>query len=46
MLAPVADFTLNQGESHVFNAGLSWPELFTADLGMSTVVTYTISASA
>jgi len=46
MLPLVADFTLNQGESHVFNAGLSWPELFNADLGMSTTVTYTISASA
>jgi hypothetical protein len=46
MLGGVADFTLNQGESHVFNAGLSWPELFNPQLGMTASITYTIAASA
>jgi hypothetical protein len=46
LLAPTADFTLNQGESHVFNAGLSWSELSNAQLGMDVSITYTITASA
>ncbi len=45
MLGPVADFTLGQNESHVFNGGIAWPELFNAQLGMSTSVTYTVAAS-
>ncbi len=46
MLGPVADFTLTEGESHVFNGGLDWPELFNGQLGQSYSVTYTIEASA
>ena len=46
MLGAVSDFTLNQGENHVFSAGLSWPELFNGDLGDTTSITYTIAASA
>jgi hypothetical protein len=45
MLGTVADFTLTQGESHVFDAGLSWPELVNDDLGKSATVTYTVSAT-
>ncbi len=45
VLGPVADFTLTQGQTHVFNAGLSWPELFNGDLGKSATVTYTVSAT-
>jgi hypothetical protein len=45
VLVPVADFTLNNGGSHVFNAGLSWPELINGNLGMSTSITYTILAT-
>lgn len=44
-LGPVADFTLTQGQAHVFNAGLAWPELFNGDLGKSAAVTYTVSAT-
>ncbi len=45
VLGAVADFTLNQGESHTFNAGLGWPELFNGDLGDSASITYTILAT-
>jgi hypothetical protein len=45
MLGTVADFTLTQGQSHVFDAGLSWPELVNDDLGKSATVTYTVSAT-
>jgi hypothetical protein len=45
ILGPVATFTLSQGESHVFNAGLQWAELFNADLGASRSITYTVSAA-
>ncbi|MDP9467685.1 MAG: hypothetical protein M3P32_02935 [Chloroflexota bacterium] len=44
-LGSVADFTLTQGQTHVFDAGLSWPELFNGDLGTSAAVTYTVSAT-
>jgi hypothetical protein len=45
MLGSVADFTLAQGQTQVFDAGLSWPELFNGDLGKSATVTYTVSAT-
>jgi hypothetical protein len=45
-LGVVTPFTLTQGQSHLFNGGLSWPELVNAQLGMSTSITYTISATA
>jgi hypothetical protein len=45
VLGAVADFTLTQGESHTFNAGLGWPELFNGDLGDSASITYTILAT-
>ena len=44
-LGSVADFTLTQGESHVFKAGLDWPELSNAALGKTVSITYTISAT-
>jgi hypothetical protein len=45
LLGSVADFTLAQGQTHVFDAGLSWPELFNGDLGKTATVTYTVSAT-
>ena len=46
LLGSVTPFTLTQGQTHTFNAGLSWPELTNSQLGMSTGITYTISATA
>ena len=45
LLGPLADFTLNQGQSHVFHAGLAWPELGMSDLGDGHAITYTITAT-
>jgi hypothetical protein len=42
---PVADVTLDQNETQVYDAGLSWPELTNADLGKTTSITYTIDAT-
>ena len=46
LLGAVSPFVLTQGQSHLFNGGISWPELTNAQLGMSTSITYTISATA
>jgi hypothetical protein len=45
-LGAVAPFVLTQGQSHLFNGGLAWPELTNTQLGMSFSITYTISATA
>jgi hypothetical protein len=46
VLGPVGDFTLTQGQSHEFNAGLQWSELGNLNLGTTASITYTISATA
>jgi hypothetical protein len=43
-LPMVANPTLTQGQTFVFNGGLVWPELGNAQLGQSYSVTYTITA--
>ena len=44
-LDPAGDTVLHQGEQVVFHGGVGWPELGMGDLGTSTFITYTISAS-
>lgn len=45
LLSPPADVTLNQNESHDYAGGLQWPMLGNADMGKSTSVVYTITAT-
>jgi predicted ribosomally synthesized peptide with SipW-like signal peptide len=42
---PVEDFTLHQGDTRAFNAGIAWSELQNPDLGKAVSLTYTIDAT-
>lgn len=45
LVEPVADVTLSGvGQSHTYNAGLAWSELFPEHLGTMVSITYTIDA--
>ena len=43
LVAPVADVTLTQGQTHEYDAGMSWTELSNANLGTGIGIVYTIN---
>jgi hypothetical protein len=46
ILGPVTPFQLAAGAHQDFNGGVSWPTLTNSQLGSSTSITYTITATA
>ena len=45
LLAPTAPVTLTTGGSHVYTAGIGWPELTNANLGQSASVAYVVNCN-
>ena len=45
LLSPTAPMTLTTGESQVYTAGISWPELNDTNLGQSASVAYVVNCN-
>jgi predicted ribosomally synthesized peptide with SipW-like signal peptide len=45
LLTDVGPALLAEGESHVFNGGIAWTELFNQNIGQNVSITYTITAA-